>query len=136
MLPDSGNPDAALIQTHEIQAMFVSTHAKDGPLEPLLQQKDAGAYLCWLQLVMHDMCGFTRGFIVWGLLYKTACYSMKITVAVLQVMDSCRELFRGIEWVYDYDPPSTVYYAKREAMRVLLQCESWTVQSELGLFYV
>lgn len=61
---------------------------------------------------------------------------MKISVAALQVMDSCREHFRVSEWAYDCDPPSTVHYAKRGEVRVLLQCDSLTVQSELGFFYV
>lgn len=57
---------------------------------------------------IHDMSDFTST--VWGLLYKSACCSIKITVAAaaaLQVMG-----FRSTEWVYDYDPPSMVHYAK------------------------
>ena len=44
---------------------------------------------------------------------------MNITVAALQVMDSCGEIFRGIEWEYDCDPLSTEHYAKQETMRAL-----------------
>lgn len=51
-------------------------------------------------------------------------------------MDSCRKLFRGIEWVYVCDPLSRVHYAKRGAIRVLLQYDSQIAQSVLGLFCV
>lgn len=101
---------------------------RDVLLKPIFQQKDAEARLSWLLLIVHDVWLYIAGRSrVYESLYKTAyCCCMRITEAPIQVMGSCRELFRGTEWVYDYDPLSTIYYAKKGAMRVII----WLMDSE------